>query len=153
MAGLVLSATVAAGRIRKLVLPLRDAFAALFFFAFGLAIDPDALGPIAVPATVAIVVSLVLSLVAAIVAARLNGLDPLGTVNLAFTIVARGEFALILAALATGAGLDPRLTPFVGLYVAVLAVLGPVLASRSAHLCWLVPRRLVEEPSSVGARP
>ena len=34
----------AAARIEQLVLPLRDAFAAIFFFAFGLTIDPGDVG-------------------------------------------------------------------------------------------------------------
>ena len=34
----------------------------------------------------------------------------------------RGEFVLILATLATAAGLDPRLTPFAGLYVLSMAI-------------------------------
>ena len=46
-------------------------------------------------------------------------------------LLARGEFALILVALATEAGLDPRLTPFVALYVLVLAVASPIMASQS----------------------
>jgi CPA2 family monovalent cation:H+ antiporter-2 len=40
MAGLVLAESHAAERIARLVLPLHDAFAAAFFFAFGLSIDP-----------------------------------------------------------------------------------------------------------------
>ena len=40
MVGLILAGTPSGPRIRELVHPLRDAFAAIFFFAFGLAIDP-----------------------------------------------------------------------------------------------------------------
>jgi CPA2 family monovalent cation:H+ antiporter-2 len=46
----------------------------------------------------------------------------------------RGEFALILATLATAAGLDPRLTPFAGLYVLILSIIGPVLAVNSDRM-------------------
>ena len=45
LAGTVVAATVVASRVERLVLPLRDAFAAVFFFAFGLSLDPgDAAG-------------------------------------------------------------------------------------------------------------
>ena len=44
MIGLVLAETTVAHRIERLVLPLRDAFAAVFFFAFGLTIDPERRG-------------------------------------------------------------------------------------------------------------
>ena len=66
MAGLVLAGTTQKHRIERLVLPLRDAFAALFFFHFGLIIDPGEIGAIIVPASAAVVMSLVLALVAAV---------------------------------------------------------------------------------------
>ena len=50
MAGLVLAGTAAKHRIERLVLPLRDTFAALFFFHFGLVIDPGDIGQIIGPA-------------------------------------------------------------------------------------------------------
>ena len=43
MAGLILAETVVKRRVEELVLPIRDAFAALFFFWFGLTISPDGL--------------------------------------------------------------------------------------------------------------
>jgi CPA2 family monovalent cation:H+ antiporter-2 len=61
-------------------------------------------------------------------------------------VLGRGEFSLILATLATGAGLDARVGPFVALYVLIMAVGGPVLAGRSAGLARLLPGRLF--PSS-----
>ena len=53
MVGLVVAETKAAQRVEHLVLPLRDAFAAVFFFAFGLTIDPADAGEVAVPVLVA----------------------------------------------------------------------------------------------------
>ena len=143
MAGLVLAGTAAKHRIERLVLPLRDAFAALFFFHFGLIIDPSEIGQIIGPAAAAVVMSLSLACVAAVGAARINALDRLAAANIAFSVVARGEFALILATLATQAGLDQRLTPFVAVYVLTLAIASPLLASRSASLSRLFPRRLL----------
>lgn len=153
MAGLVLAGTVAARRIERLVLPLRDAFAAVFFFAFGLTIDIGDIGGVLGPAVAAIATSLVLAVVAAVGAARINGLDRVAAANIAFTVVARGEFALILVALATAAGLDQRLTPFVAVYVLVLAVVSPILASRSVKLSRFIPARLVPAPPRPRAQP
>lgn len=143
MAGLVLSGTVVKKRIEKLVLPLRDAFGALFFFHFGLVIDPGEIGTVALPAAAAVCTSLLLATVAAIGAARINNLDREAAANIAFAVVARGEFALILAVLATDAGLDQRLTPFVGVYVLTLAFVSPVLSMRSKHMAKLIPARLL----------
>ena len=49
------------------------------------------------------------------------------------TVLARGEFSLILAALATTAGLDARVTAFIAGYVLVLSLLAPVLATHADH--------------------
>lgn len=152
MAGLVISGTVVARRVGRLVLPLRDAFAALFFFAFGLVIDPGDMAEVLGPAAAAVAMSFALALIAAIAVARINGFDRVAAANVAFSVLARGEFALILVALAAEAGLDARLGPFVALYVLVLAVASPILASRSATLSRLIPRRLVPA-SATGAEP
>jgi CPA2 family monovalent cation:H+ antiporter-2 len=153
MAGLVLSGTAAAVRIERQVRPLRDAFAALFFFAFGLSIDPGRIGDVLVPAVVAIATTLVLALVAAVGAARLNQLDRLATANIATSIAARGEFALILVTLAAGAGLDDRLAPFVAVYVLVLALVSPILAHRSDLVARIIPERLVPSTAPTPAAP
>ncbi len=94
----------------------------------------------------AIVLTLVLALAAAVGAARINGLDRLAAANIATSVAARGEFALILVTLAAGAGLDDRLAPFVAVYVLVLAVVSPILAHRSGAVAKLLPARLVPEP-------
>ena len=54
--------------------------------------------------------------------------------NIGLTVLGRGEFSLILAALGRGAGLDHRVEPFVAVYVLILALVAPILASRSAVL-------------------
>jgi CPA2 family monovalent cation:H+ antiporter-2 len=143
LAGTIIAVTVVHHRVERLVLPLRDAFAAIFFFAFGLTLDPADAGQVVVPVLLAIVVTFLLNTAAGIVAARLNGQDAEAAARIALTVLARGEFSLILAALAIEAGLDERITPFVGLYVLVLALIAPVLASRPDWLGRLLPHRLV----------
>lgn len=142
MVGLILAETRQAGLIERLVLPLRDASAAVFFFVFGLSIDPNSLGPVAVPVAIAVVLTLGLNLVAGVLCSVINGFGRRQASNLTFTLLGRGEFSLILASLATGAGLDGRLGPFVALYVLVLALGSPILASRSRWLARLLPARM-----------
>jgi CPA2 family monovalent cation:H+ antiporter-2 len=147
MAGLVIAETSAAPRVRKLVLPLRDTFAALFFFTFGLTVDPGDVASVAGPIAIAIVMTVVVNLVAAVVVSRRSGLGRVPAANLATTILARGEFSLIIAALGAEAGLDRRVVPFVAGYVLILALSAPVLAARSTWVARGLPRRLVPEPS------
>jgi CPA2 family monovalent cation:H+ antiporter-2 len=141
--GLVLAESPAAERIERLVLPLRDAFAAAFFFAFGLTIDPGTIGPVGRAVLAAVVLSLVLNLGFGIIAARLDRTSRRAAANVGLTLLGRGEFSLILAAAAVGAGLDPRIGPFVALYVLVLAVLGPLLTAHSRIIATLLPPGLV----------
>ena len=125
MAGLVIAETTVAPRVRKLVLPLRDTFAALFFFTFGLTVDPGDVASVAGPIAIAIVLTVIVNFVAAIIVARRSGLGRVPATNLATTILARGEFSLIIAALGAEAGLDARVVPFVAGYVLILALAAP----------------------------
>lgn len=143
MVGLILAETSVVERVQRLVLPLRDAFAAIFFFAFGLAIDPGDVVEVAVPVLAAVVVTVALNLTAGLIASRMHQLGTMEAANLGLTILSRGEFSLILATLAAAAGLDPRLGPFVAGYVLILAVGGPLATSQSARLAALVPERLL----------
>jgi CPA2 family monovalent cation:H+ antiporter-2 len=145
MAGLILAESAAHDRIERLVLPLRDAFAALFFFAFGLTIDPGDVGSVALPVAAAVVVTFVLNVAAGLIAARMHDYGRVPAANIGLTILGRGEFSLILATLAVAAGLDERIGPFIAGYVLVLALAGPLLASRSTMLARWIPARLVGE--------
>jgi monovalent cation:H+ antiporter-2, CPA2 family len=151
LAGQVVAGTVVAQRVEHLVLPIRDLLAAIFFFAFGLSVDPAALGDVALPVAAAVVVTVLGNLVAGVVAARIQGFGPQEAANIGLSVLARGEFSLILASLAVVAGLDGRLGPFAAAYVLVLAVAGPLAASRSGALARLLPHRLFERrlPSEV----
>ena len=129
--GLVLGATRFRTRIEQFALPLRDVFGAFFFLNFGLALDPSTFGEVVIPVVVAVVVTLVVNTLGGQLIARINRLTAAEGFNASAMLQNRGEFALILATLAAGAGLDPRLTPFAGLYVLTMSVIAPVLAANS----------------------
>jgi CPA2 family monovalent cation:H+ antiporter-2 len=133
MVGLILAGTPSGPRIRELVHPLRDAFAAIFFFAFGLSIDPGDILSVVGPVAAAAALTVLMNVIAGLLVARVYRYGTEPAAEIATTLVARGEFALILAAMAASAGLDDRLAPFIAGYVLVLAVLGPIAAGR-AHL-------------------
>jgi len=139
MIGLVLSRTSLNERIERIVLPLRDVFAAVFFVVFGLTIDVGDLAAVAVPVAFAVVATGVMNTISGVIAARVFGFNQRSAANIGLTIFGRGEFSLILATLAIGAGLDDRIGPFVALYVLVLAILAPVLAARSRDIARVLP--------------
>lgn len=148
MVGLMLGSTTSGERIRKLVHPLRDAFGAIFFFAFGLSIDPGDLPVVLWPVLAAVAVTLLMNVLAGLGAARIYGFGSGPAANISTTLLARGEFALILATMAATAGLDERLSPFIAGYVLLLAVLGPLAAGRSPWLARILPggRQQASEP-------
>jgi CPA2 family monovalent cation:H+ antiporter-2 len=155
MVGLVLAESAVAPRIERLVLPLRDAFAAVFFFAFGLTIDPSDARAVVVPVLIAVVLAIIVNIAAGLIVARMRGFGRVQAANIGLTILGRGEFSLILATLAAEADLDARIGPFVGFYVLVLAVIGPIMASRSRALSRLLPNRLFTgstAPEAAGTR-
>ncbi|MET9589722.1 cation:proton antiporter [Streptomyces sp. NPDC006516] len=139
MVGLMLGSTTSGPRILKLVHPLRDAFGAIFFFAFGLSINPGDLPSVVWPVLAAVAVTVAMNVFAGMATAKIYTFGPKATANISTTLLARGEFALILATMAAGAGLDERLSPFIAGYVLLLAVLSPLAAGRSHWLARILP--------------
>jgi CPA2 family monovalent cation:H+ antiporter-2 len=131
LVGLVLAETEHRRRIEHIVIPFRDFFGALFFFHFGLTIDPYVLGGAVWPALGAVGLTLVGNLVAGMFAGRAARLSPRASLNIGLTIVSRGEFSIIMANLGKAGGLLPVLQPFAALYVLILAILGPLLTMQS----------------------
>jgi CPA2 family monovalent cation:H+ antiporter-2 len=138
--GLLCGATRYRDRIEQLALPMRDVFGAFFFVNFGLGLDVATFGEVLWPVLGAIVMTIVLNAVAGQIVARMNGFGAQAGINTAVILVNRGEFALILATLAAAAGLEARLTAFAGLYVLVMAIIGPIMAVNSDRIGRLVLR-------------
>lgn len=129
--GLVLAETEHMKRIEKLILPFRDFFGAVFFFSFGLTIDPTALGGAVWLSLAAVAVTLIGNLTAGMLAGRSADLSPRASVNIGLTIVSRGEFSIIMANLAKAGALMAVIQPFAALYVLILAILGPLLTKEN----------------------
>lgn len=131
LVGLVLAETEHRHRIEKLILPFRDFFGALFFFSFGLTIDPLTLGGAVWLSLGAVLLTLAGNYAAGMLAGRSAGLSPKASSNIGLTIVSRGEFSIIMANLGKAGGLMTVLQPFAALYVLILAILGPLLTKES----------------------
>ncbi|MCH9816524.1 MAG: cation:proton antiporter [Actinomycetia bacterium] len=123
----------AAERVREILRPLRNLFAALFFFVFGLGIDPGELGP-ALPAAFALAfVTIFTKLGTGWFAAGREGASVRGKLRAGTALIARGEFSVVIAGLAVAAGYV-ALGPVASAYVLIVAVVGPVLARSSDWL-------------------
>lgn len=126
LVGIALSGRVAEGA-REVLTPLRDLFAAVFFVFFGLSTDPAAL-PAALPVAGALAaVGVVTKLGSGWYAGRRAGVSAAGRLRAGAVLVPRGEFSIVIATLATAAGVTARLGPLTAAYVVLLAAIGPVL--------------------------
>jgi CPA2 family monovalent cation:H+ antiporter-2 len=132
--GLVLSETEHSDRIERLVVPFRDFFGAIFFFSFGLSIDPFSLDEAVWLAVGAVILTIVGNFIAGMVAGRRAGLSHKASSNIGLTIVSRGEFSIIMANLGIAGGLSANLKPFAALYVLILAIIGPLLTKESKRI-------------------
>jgi CPA2 family monovalent cation:H+ antiporter-2 len=111
----------------RLLGPLRDLFAAVFFFFFGLQIDPATLPPVLLLAVGLGVVTALTKLLTGWWAAGRAGIDIPGRLRAGAALIARGEFSIVIAGLGVSAGLEPQLGPLSAAYVLFLAVLGPIV--------------------------
>uniref|UniRef100_UPI000AC9470F cation:proton antiporter n=1 Tax=Streptomyces prasinus TaxID=67345 RepID=UPI000AC9470F len=138
LVGIALSEEVAEGA-HGLLSPLRDLFAAVFFVFFGLHTDPADIPPVLLPALALAVVTMLTKIATGWWAARRAGIAPKGRWRTGGTLVARGEFSIVIAGLAVGT--EPRIGPLATAYVLILVVLGPLTARWTEPLASRLTRR------------
>jgi len=124
LVGLTLTGATA-DRARSVLSPLRDLFAAVFFVAIGLSVDPADLLPMLPVALALAVVTSLTKVATGGFAARRDGVGRLGQLRAGTALIARGEFSLVIIGLTgtTVGAVAPVATP----YVFVLAIFGPIL--------------------------
>jgi CPA2 family monovalent cation:H+ antiporter-2 len=128
-------------RAHNLISPLRDLFAAQFFFFFGLQIDPATLPPVLLLALVLGIVTTLTKMLTGWWSARRAGIERKGRWRAGAVLVSRGEFSIVIAELGVQAGLESRLGPLSAAYVLFLAVLGPILARAIEPLLDAITRK------------
>ncbi|GGT13759.1 cation:proton antiporter [Streptomyces purpureus] len=124
LVGLTLTGETAT-RTRALFSPLRDLFAAVFFLAIGLSVDPGDLVAVLPAALALAAVTLVTKVVTGWYAASRDGVGRRGRRRAGTALVARGEFSLVIVGLV--GTMHDTLGPLVTAYVFVLAIAGPLL--------------------------
>ncbi|MEV5350935.1 cation:proton antiporter [Streptomyces achromogenes] len=127
LVGIALSGEVAEGA-HNLLAPLRDLFAAVFFVFFGLHTDPASIPPVLLPALALAAVTTLTKIATGWWAARRAGISGRGRWRAGGTLVARGEFSIVIAGLAVTSGIDSDLGPLATAYVLILVVIGPLTA-------------------------
>jgi CPA2 family monovalent cation:H+ antiporter-2 len=127
LVGIALSGELAEDA-QALLAPLRDLFAAVFFVFFGFQTDPAKILPVAGLAALLALVSMVTKLLTGVYAARRAGIGKAGQARAGIALIPRGEFNIVIAGLAVGAGAHPDLGALAAAYVLILAAFGPLAA-------------------------
>lgn len=132
----------------KVLEPLRDLFAAVFFVVFGLNTDPRSIPPVLGYAVGLAAVTTLTKIATGWWAARRQGIGRLGRARAGAALVARGEFSIVIAGLAVGyAAVPGELAALATAYVLIMAVLGPI----AARVVEPVARKLRRTPAPIPA--
>ena len=146
--GILLSGP-AAEAAHGLLAPMRDLFAAMFFAFVGLSIDPSSIPPVLFPASVLAGATLISKFVTGWIGAARAGVGIRGRTRAGAMLVARGEFSIAIAGLASAAGVAARFEALAISYVFILAIGGPILVRFADPLGRLIESRRNRERVSV----
>ncbi|WP_144904693.1 cation:proton antiporter [Halobellus captivus] len=121
-------------RIERQLTSVRDVFAAVFFFWIGVGTDPRLLVGVAVPLVAAVVLTTPAKMLSGYLGGRVYDLSEHRAIRVGIGLVPRGEFSLVIAALAAGGSTPVMRETIPALavgYVLVMSVLGTLLMQRS----------------------
>ena len=134
----------AAKQARRVMEPLRDLFAAVFFLAFASQVDLGSIPAVLPEALGLMVVTLVTKVITGWYAAGREQAADRGRMRAGTVLVARGEFSIVIAGLAVTSGFA-EVGVLTTTYVLLLAVIGPILTRFSDQLArpWVARARSV----------
>jgi len=125
LVGIAISGPITEQSVR-LLSPLRDLLAAIFFFFFGLEINPRSLLPVLLVASALAVATTLTKVLTGYWSTYGVKLGLHTRLRAGLTLVAHGEFSIVIAEL--GVALEPRLGPLAAAYVLLMAIGGPIVA-------------------------
>lgn len=139
LAGVLLSGSKLRDEIEQELLGIRDFAAGIFFFAFGLGVDLGDTGAVWTWLVAAIPVAVAAKLLGGYMAGRVTGLTKVRSLTTGASLIARGEFTIILSQLAAaGIALDAdfreRIGPFAGVFVVATTIIGVLFMRDSRRI-------------------
>lgn len=121
-------------------------FAAVYFFSFGLDVNPSALSSSWGIAAILAFVTVFTKIGTGWFAAGRDKVGNKGRLRAGLTLVARGEFSIVIAAIGASAGV-PGISALATAYVLIMAFLGPILARQSDWFAGLLPKKPKAKPA------
>ncbi|MDQ0257264.1 CPA2 family monovalent cation:H+ antiporter-2 [Evansella vedderi] len=121
LAGIMIAEVRKTEQLEHLILPIRDLTLPLFFLWFGTTIEFGAGVPM-IPLLITLVVwAIIAKIIVGVVGGRMYGLSKKVSVRAGFSLIQRGEFSIIIAALATA-----EVMVFSSIFILVIAMIGIV---------------------------
>lgn len=140
--GVVIGDTDAAGRVTRLVSPVRDMFGALFFMSIGMLIDYRTLDDFILPALVVVGVFMAGKMIANTIGSILSGRTTRQSVQVGLSMPQMGEFSLAIGRLsAADAVAGAAIGPILAIVTAITSVLAPLTSRVALPLCDWVGRK------------
>ncbi len=142
LAGMMLSELTIKDKVEKVALPVRNIFLPFFFLNFGLHIELTSEIPYAGLLIVLVVWSLIHKLIVGYFGGQWYGLSRSHSLKAGLSLTQRGEFSVIIAALATG-----ELKMFASIYILVIAFIGTILFQLAPRLNKMIVEKVKEKTS------
>jgi CPA2 family monovalent cation:H+ antiporter-2 len=144
--GAIVAETREHAKIEILIEPVRDMFAAVFFVAIGMLIDPKVLRDYAIPITIITAVTVVGKVFACGLGAFVAGNDRKVSLRIGMSLAQIGEFSFIIAALVKAK--SPFLYPIAVAVSAITTLLTPYLIRSSDSVVGIMERMLPRSVTS-----
>jgi CPA2 family monovalent cation:H+ antiporter-2 len=144
---LVASSAIAAGlseavgaflaeRAARTLFPFQTLFAALFFVSFGMGLELRSMVDVLVPALLLVLIGFGTKVLGGFLAGRAVGHPPYQAAVVGLSLVPKGEFSILIAALAaTVAQPGSNIEALTAVYVFALSIIGPI-GMREADRIW-----------------
>ncbi len=143
VAGVLVAESGKAAQIEPLVHPVRDIFAAVFFVAVGMMIDPREIASHWFAIALLTLLVVVGKIVSVSLGAFMTGKGTKTSISAGMSLAQIGEFSFIIAGLGTSLGVIGRhVYPVAVAVSAITTLLTPALIRRSSRLASFVDRKL-----------
>ncbi|MCW8807816.1 MAG: cation:proton antiporter [Rhodanobacter sp.] len=149
LAGAIVAESRSVGRVLRLVEPLRDMFAALFFVAIGLKIDPAMLVQYALPALLIAAAVILGKTLACSLGIFIVGHDPRTSLRSGLGMAQIGEFSFVIATLGLSLGVVSDFLYPVAVAVSVVCMATSPYLTRSADGLADILRRVTPRSTRV----
>ena len=143
--GSIISETIEADKIERLVSPVKDLFGAIFFVSVGMLVDPAILVEYALPIVVLVITILIGQAVFGTLGFMLGGQSLKSAMRCGFSMAQIGEFSFIIASLGLSLGVTGHfLYPVVVAVSVITTFLTPYMIKLSVPCYGYVERHLPE---------